>query len=314
MMFFDRFHKYLRIISSILWQKLSRFITSDSLYLRVYYRLRTGEKLNLSNPVTFNEKMQWLKLHNTSSLCTQMADKYAVRQLIADTIGEQYLIPLLGVWDRFDDINYDELPDRFVLKTTHDSGSVVLCKDKNTLDLKAARKKLTKSLSNNYFWAGREYPYKNIPPRIIAEEYMINEGEFDLPDFKFFCFNGVPTVLFYASERFNEKGEKGHVKFDYYDMNLNHLPIKSRGHENSSKPLCPFPQFDEMKQLASQLSKGFPFLRVDFYLINGHVYFGELTFHHDGGVVPFVPEEWNYTLGDKIVLDIDKNQSGQRTK
>jgi hypothetical protein len=290
-----------RIVASMVWEACSKLIRSDRLYLKVDYYLHTGERLNLDKPVTFNEKTQWLKLHNTQPICTQMADKYAVRQLVGEAIGEEYLIPLLGVWDNFEGINIDSLPDKFVLKTNHDSGSVVICKDKSKFDKESARKKLTKSLKNNYFWAGREYPYKNIKPRIIAERFMENEGEEGLSDYKFFCFGGKPEILFFASDRFNKEGES--AKFDYYDMDLNHLPISSRGHKHKNLDIPRTEQFEEMKVLAAKLSAGFPFLRVDFYLINGKVYFGELTFHHDGGVVPFVPEEWNYRLGEKIVLD-----------
>ncbi len=289
-----------RVAASVLWQACSRWIVSDRLYLKVYYYLHTGERLHLDSPVTFNEKMQWLKLHNTSPICTQMADKYAVRQLVADKIGEQYLIPLLGVWEKFDEIDFDKLPNQFVLKTNHDSGSVVICKEKGKLDKLVAKKKLTKSLKNNYFWAGREYPYKNIKPRIIAEAFMENKGEEGLSDYKFFCFNGKPEILFYASDRYNKDGER--TKFDYYDMELQHLPIRSRGHKNKNLVLPYTEQFEEMKTLAAKLSEGFPFLRVDFYLINDKVYFGELTFHHDGGVVPFIPDEWNVKLGSMINL------------
>ena len=290
-----------RLVASMAWEACSKMIKSDKLYLKVDYYLHTGKRLNLDNPVSFNEKTQWLKLHNTQPICTQMADKYAVRQLITDSIGDDYLIPLLGVWDCFDEIDFNLLPDRFVLKTTHDSGSVVICKDKSQFDKDSARRKLNKSLKKNYFWAGREYPYKNITPRIIAEMFMENEGEDGLSDYKFFCFGGKPDILFYASDRFNNEGES--AKFDYYDMNLNHLPISSRGHKHKNLVIPHTEQFEEMKTLAAKLSTGFPFLRVDFYLINGKVYFGELTFHHDGGVVPFVPDEWNYLLGEKIVLD-----------
>lgn len=291
-----------KTVISIIWQACSRLIISDKLYLKVYYYLHTGEKLHLNNPVTFNEKTQWLKLHNTTSLCTQMADKYGVRELVKKTIGEQYLIPIYGVWDKFEEIDFDKLPNQFVLKTTHDSGSVVICKDKSNLDIKQAKKKLKKSLSHNYFWNGREYPYKNIKPRIIAEKYMSNDDGKDISDYKFFCFNGEPEILFYASDRFNKDGER--TKFDYYNMNLEHLPIQSRGHKNSNTPIPYFEQFSEMKGLAAKLSAGFPFLRVDLYLINNKVYFGELTFHHDGGVVPFIPSEWNKILGDKIILGL----------
>lgn len=290
-----------RVAASVLWQACSRWIVSDRLYLKVYYYLHTGERLHLDNPITFNEKTQWLKLHNTRPICTQMADKYAVRQLVSDSIGEDYLIPLLGVWDSFEEIDFGQLPQRFVLKTNHDSGSVVICKDKEKLNKEEARKKLTKSLRNNYFWAGREYPYKNIKPRIIAEAFMENEDEEGLSDYKFFCFGGKPEILFFASDRFNKDGES--TKFDYYDMELNHLPIRSRGHKNNNLEIPMTEQFEEMKRLAAKLSTGFPFLRVDFYLINGKVYFGELTFHHDGGVVPFIPEEWNVKFGSMINIE-----------
>ena len=299
-----------RLAASVVWEACSKMIKSDKLYLKVYYYLHTGKRLNLDNPVSFNEKMQWLKLHNTKPVCTQMADKYAVRQLITDSIGEDYLIPLLGVWDCFDEIDFGLLPDKFVLKATHDSGSFVICKDKSRFDKNAARKKLNRSLKNNYFWAGREYPYKDIKPRIIAETYMENPGEDGLSDYKFFCFGGKPDMLFYASDRFNNDDGEG-AKYDYYDMNLNHLPIRNQGHKNKNLVIPHTAQFEEMKDLAAKLSKGFPFLRVDFYLINGKVYFGELTFHDGGGVVPFVPDEWDYRLGEKIVLDGYNNNSAR---
>lgn len=289
-----------RFTASIVWEACSRFIISDKLYLKVYYYLHTGERLNLNNPTTFNEKTQWLKLHNTHPICTQMADKYGVRQIIKDSIGEKYLIPLLGVWDSFNDIDFDSLPRKFVLKTNHDSGTVIICRDKEKLDKNTAKAKLSKSLKHNYFWAGREHPYKNIKPKIIAEEFMENNGEEGLSDYKFFCFNGKPEILFFASDRFDKKDDG--VKFDYYDMELRHLPIKSKGHKNKNLAIPHTEQFDEMKTLAAKLSAGFPFLRVDFYIINNKVYFGELTFHHDGGVVPFIPKEWDYILGKKIDL------------
>lgn len=290
-----------RIILRI-WVLCSKIISSDKLFLRVYYFLAVGEKLNLNNPELFTEKIQWLKLNNRSNLCTQMVDKYDVRKIIRERIGDEYLIPLYGVWDKFNDINFNELPDRFVLKTTHDSGTVIVCKDKKELDIEKARKKINKSLKRNYFWKGREYPYKNVKPKIIAEELMCNKDGSDLADYKFFCFDGEPKILFYASDRFNEKKEP--AKFDYYDMELHHLPIKSKGHKNSGVILNNIVNFDLMKDLAKQLSSGFPHLRVDLYLINSRIYFGELTFHHDGGIVPFIPKEWDKILGEMIKLPL----------
>lgn len=279
--------------------RLSKLIPSDQLYLKILYRASVGKKLDFAHPVTFTQKIQWLKLHNTSDLCTLLVDKYNVREWIKSKIGEEYLIPCYGIWNHFDNIDFTQIPNQFVLKTTHDSGSVVICKNKENFDYKSAKKKLEKSLKRNYFWKGREYPYKNVPPRIIAEKYMENEDGTDIVDYKFFCFNGEPKVMFYASERFNAQNEP--PKFDYYDMNLNHMPIQSCGHDNLNT-LSYFPEFEIMKQLAAELSKGFPHIRVDFYLIDGKIFFGEMTFHHDGGFVSFIPEEWDKTFGDMIDL------------
>lgn len=288
------------ILAHIIMSPVGR-IFSDKTYLKILYNAYTKKHLNLDNPVTFTEKLQWLKLHNTSELCTQMVDKYGVREFVREKMGEEYLIPLLGVWERFDDIDFDSLPDKFVLKCTHDSGSVVVCRDKSLLDKKKARRKLEKGLKRNYFWRGREYPYKNVPPRIIAEQYTVDEND-ELNDYKFFCFDGEPKMLFYASERFTPGA--GGVKFDYYDMELNHLDIQSYGNLNA-KPenyLKPFPEFEKMKELAKILSSGFTHVRVDLYLVKGCIYFGEMTFHHDGGFVPFIPEKWDKILGDYINL------------
>lgn len=283
--------------------KLSRCISSDKFYLKVIYFCRFHRRLNLEYPKAFTEKIQWLKLHNTSEIYTQMADKYGVRELVKNAIGEEYLIPLLGVWNSFDEIDFSKLPNQFVLKTTHDSGGIVICHDKNKFDIVAARKKLETSLKHNYFYIGREYPYKNIYPRIIAEKLMVDESGTDLKDYKFFCIDGKPHFLFIASERFSEKG----ACFNFYDMNLDPLPFKSKGHRISDKKPC-IPNFDEMKLLAEKLcvKKCFPpQLRVDLYNINGKIYFGEYTFHHDGGLVPFEPDEWDFKLGELVNLPIE---------
>lgn len=193
-------------------------LLSDEKYLKIVYFLRTGKHLNLEHPKTFNEKIQWLKLHNTSDECTRSVDKYEVRQLIADKIGEEYLIPILGCWNRFEEIDFNQLPNQFVLKCTHDSGSVVICKDKSAFDIRSAKVKLEKAMKHNFFWTGREYPYKNVKPRIICEKLMKDEKSEDLVDYKFLCFNGQPKILFYASERFTSKDKV--AKFDFYDMDL----------------------------------------------------------------------------------------------
>ena len=292
------------LILPVCWQKCSKLIRSDEFYLKVYYRMCLGKKLDLKHPQTFTEKIQWLKLHNTSPLCTQLVDKYSVREFVKEKIGEEHLVPLLGVWNRVEDIDFDSLPERFVLKTTHDSGGVVICRDKNKLDVQQACMVLKQSLSRNYFWKGREYPYKNVRPRIIAEQFMEGEDRGYLVDYKFFCFDGEPKVLFFASDRYNVQHTP--PRFDYYDMDLNHLPVRSKGHENAETKLKLFPEFEQMKKLARVLSEGFPHVRVDLFISKGGVYFGEMTFHHDGGLVPFIPEEWDLKFGEMIKLPINE--------
>lgn len=300
----DRIKKGLmpRIFVVHVWMWISETfhcINSET-YLKVMYRLYTKKKLHLNNPKTFTEKLQWLKLYvNITPECTLMADKYGVREYIKNRIGEEYLITSLGVWDKFDDIDFDKLPEKFVLKTTHDSGGVVLCLDKTNFNKTSAKRKLENHLQYNYYWRGRERPYRDIKPRIVAEEYMVDESGKELKDYKFFCFDGKPEILFLASDRFNNEGKL--PKFTYYDMELNLLSVKSYGHERNFTPPI-IPNWEEMKRLAAELSAGWPHLRVDFYNVNGKIYFGELTFHHDGGVVPFEPEEWDMKLGNMISL------------
>lgn len=288
------------LLSKLIMNETIGHLLSDETFLKLSYRLRMGQKLDLDNPQTFTEKIQWLKLHNRSELCTQVVDKARSKDWFLSKCETGHVIPTIGEWDHFEDIDFDSLPNKFVLKCTHDSGSVVICRDKNSFDKASAKKKLTKRLSKNYFWVGREYSYKNAQPKIIAEPLMKDEDSNDLPDFKFFCFNGQPKVLFYASGRFREKDSVPY--FDYYDMDLNHLDIHSAGHDNAPQRLQPFPQFEDMKAMAATLSKDFPHVRVDFYLINGRIYFGEITFHHDGGFVPFQPESWNEVFGNWIQL------------
>ena len=270
----------------------------DELYLKLLFRLRMGYKLNLDNPQTFCEKLQWLKLHNRKPEYTQMDDKYDAKRYVADIIGEEYIIPTIGVWDRVEDIDFDKLPNQFVLKCTHDSGGIVICKDKSQLDIAATKKLLRRGLKKNYYWQNREWPYKNITPRIICEQYMVDESGYELKDYKWFCFDGVAKALFIATDR-GVKGEE--TKFDFYDTEFNHLPF-TNGHPNASKEIKKPAGFEQMKQLASQLSKGQPHLRVDFYDINGKIYFGELTFYHWSGTMPFDPMEWDYTFGSWINL------------
>lgn len=268
----------------------------DETYLKIQYRLALGKKLDLANPVSYNEKIQWLKLHDRNPEYTMMVDKYAVRDYIARTIGPQYCIPLVGgPWTCFDEIDFDRLPDQFVLKCNHDSGGLVICTDKSKLDKEAARKKIEKSLRRNFYWANREWPYKDVKPCIIAEQYMVDESGYELKDYKFFCFDGVPKVMFIATDR------NIHTKFDFFDMDFNHLPF-TNGHPWADRMPEKPKGFEEMKRLAGILSHGIKQVRVDFYEINGRVYFGELTFSHWSGMVPFDPEEWDYRLGEWIRL------------
>ena len=273
-------------------------IVPDKLYLHIKYYLRMGKRLNLRHPVTYNEKIQWLKLYARRPIDTTLSDKYAVKEYIAKTIGERYVIPLIGVWDKFDDIDFDKLPNQFVLKCTHDSGGVVICKDKSLFDVEEARKVINRGLKNDYYVFSRERAYRDIPRRIIAEEYREDSKTKELRDYKFFCFNGEPKALFIASDR-QANGEE--TKFDFFDMDYNHLPF-TNGHPNASvlpeKPSC----FEEMKSLAAKLSEGIPHVRVDFYEVNGQVYFGEMTYSHWGGMTPFEPEEWDIIFGDWIKL------------
>jgi len=271
---------------------------SDREYLLKTYRIRMGKELHIDDPVTYNEKIQWLKLYDRKQIYTTMVDKYEVKQYVSKIIGEQHVIPTIGVWNRFDDINFDELPNQFVLKCTHDSGGIVICKDKKNFDIKEARNKINRSLKTNYYWYGREWPYKDVRPRIIAEKYMQNKETEDLKDFKVFTFNGKAKALFVATDRQSVNEE---TKFDFYDIHFNHLPLKN-GHPNSERKIDKPVTFDEMIQLAEKLSAGIPHLRVDFYEVDGEVYFGELTFSHWSGFVPFNPEKWDYIFGSWITL------------
>lgn len=273
---------------------------SDELYLKIGYRCYMHKKLNIDNPKTYNEKLQWLKINDRRAEYTTFVDKYAVRKIIKDKIGEDYLIPLVGgPWKTPEEIDFDLLPDQFVLKCNHNSGGIIICKDKTKLNIKDTIHKLKKWLKNNSYPAAREWPYKNVKPLIIAEKYMVDESGYQLKDYKFFCFNGIPKALFVATDRATD------TKFDFFDMDFNHLPIKN-GHENSDKPIKKPIGFDEMKEVASILSKGIPQIRVDLYDVNGKIYFGELTMSHWGGTTPFEPEEWDYKFGEWIKLPIDE--------
>ena len=277
--------------------KLSKIIP-DKPYLRMKFRAHMGKKLNLKNPQTFSEKLQWMKLYNRNPEYTKMVDKYEAKEYIEAIIGSEYIIPTLGVWDNVEDIDFDALPEQFVLKCTHDSGGLVICKDKSKLDIEKAKETMRKALLSDFYFMGREWPYKNVPKRIIAEEYMEDTETGELRDYKFFCFDGVVKALFVASDRQTE-GEE--VKFDFFDTDFNHLDFKN-GHPNATKEIKKPVTFEKMKEMAAKLSAGIPQVRVDFYEVDGKIYFGELTFFHHDGMTPFDPEEWDYKFGEWINL------------
>lgn len=266
-------------------------------FLKIRYRSEFGRELNLECPETYTEKLQWLKLYDHRPEYTLMVDKFAVKQYVAERIGEEYVIPLLGVWERVEDIDFASLPEKFVLKTTHDSGGLVICKDKKELDIQKAIKKLTYFLNRRYYDYNREWPYKNVKPRIIAEQYMEDSTYRELRDYKFFTFGGVPKVLYIAQGR--GKGEP--TVADFFDMDFNHLPF-SIDHDTADVPPEKPQNFELMKKLAAKLSEGTPQLRVDFYEVDGRVYFGEMTFFHCSGLAPFHPKEWDRIFGDWVTL------------
>lgn len=284
-------------------ERLTFYVGSDRQYLKYWFKNKMGYYPNLDNPRTYNEKLQWLKLHYRKPIMTTMVDKDAVKKYVADKIGEEFIIPTLGVWDTFDDIDFDKLPNQFVLKCTHDSGGLIICKDKSNFDKVAAKVKIEQCLKTNFYKYGREWPYKNVPRRVIAEKYMaessISKKNSDLADYKFFCFNGNVKWLFIASDRYNRE----EPYFDFFDMEFNHLDMR-HGHPNApfeiKKPL----NFELMKELSAKLSEGFPHMRVDLYEVDGKVYFGEITFFHHTGRVLFDPVEWDTIFGGEILLPI----------
>lgn len=265
-------------------------------HLDILFGQAYGRPVNWDNPKTFNEKLQWLKVNNKNPEHTKLVDKYEVREYIKETIGEEYLIPLIGVWDRVEDIDFDSLPDKFVLKCTHGSGCNIICTDKNKLDIKNAKKKLNKWMKTNYYYFSREWPYKNVKPRIVAEKFMKDDNSSDLKDYKFLCFNGKVKCCLVTSER-----NSNELKLNFFDENWNDLPFENL-YPRTDKKIAKPANYDQMIKLSEILSANNAFLRVDFYDINGKIYFGELTFFHGGGFLIFQPEEWDYKFGDLLNL------------
>ena len=270
----------------------------DEKYLRLRYKCIMGKELNLENPITYNEKLQWLKLYDRKPEYTKMVDKYEVKKYVSDIIGDEYIIPTLGVWEKAEDIDFDALPNEFVLKCTHDSGGMVICNEKSQLDIQSTKATLNHFLNRNFYSLHREWPYKNVKPRIIAEKYMEDESGKDLKDYKFFCFNGEPKLL-YISEGLSDHST---AKISFADMDYKIAQFK----RNDFKPFDKLPEkplnFEKMKELAKILSKGKAFIKVDFYEINKKIFFGELTFFPCSGYLPFDPEKYDKVLGDWIIL------------
>lgn len=270
----------------------------DKTYIKLLFRFRMGYKLDLDNPQTFCEKLQWLKLYNCRPEYTQMVDKYAVKDYVAKIIGEEYIIPTLGVWDKPEEIEWDKLPDKFVLKTTHGGGSsgVVICKDKSSLDKEKAMQKLRKNLMQDNYRKFREWPYKNVPRRVIAEHFIDNGNE-DLRDYKYFCFNGEPKYCQVIS------GRETIECSDFFDYEWNHQLFHEPKHLPFSEIELKKPNhLEEMWSLASKLAKDKPFSRIDFYDVGENVYFGEITFFPTTGLGGFVPKEYDKVFGEMITL------------
>lgn len=279
----------------------------DSTFLKLRYKNRIGKKLDLNNPKTFNEKLQWLKLYDRNPEYTKMVDKYEVKKYVADIVGEEYIIPTIGVYEKFEDINFDELPKQFVMKCTHDSGSTIVCKNKDEFDIESAKDKIEKGLKQNFFYLAREWPYKNVKPRIIIEKYMVDESETELKDYKLFCFEGETKVILVCSDRTSK------LKETFYDSEWNLIDLIEGNHpreENIEKPF----NLQKMKKIAGMLAKNIPFVRVDFYEINSKVYFGELTFYPRGGYEEFSPEEYDRILGDMISLPKKRKKEEKNEK
>jgi hypothetical protein len=284
---------------------LEHFFTwlPDKLYIRMMFRLKMGYKLDLHNPQTFSEKLQWLKLYNRKPEYTNMVDKYAVKDYVASKIGEEYIIPTLGVWERPEDIQWEKLPDRFVLKTTHGGGNggVVICRNKIDFDKQNAIKKLNQSIKQDIYKSLREWPYKNVKRRIIAEQYLeIDSGVNSLYDYKFFTFNGEPQVLLFCSDR-----KEGTSKWDFYDMDMQRLSVRALKHVSSAielKEIIPSEIFEQMKQIARALSQNIPYVSIDLYYNNRRIYFGEITFFSGSGYIKYNQNDCDLYLGNMLIL------------
>ena len=293
---FKYFKSFGEISKFIIKSKLF-YLLNDKTFLKLKYRIYFNKKLNIKNPQTFNEKLQWLKLYDHNPKYIKMVDKYEVRDYIKKMIGKKYLIPLIGRYNNFEEINFEKLPSKFVIKCTHDSGGIVICKDKTKIDIKKIRKKINKSLKTNYYYSGREWPYKNIKPKILIEKYMEDNATNELIDYKIMCFNGKAKMLFTCSERFSNE----ELKVTFFDLDWNKMPFE-RHYKASEKEINKPLNYDKMIKFSEKLTKNIPFVRVDWYEINGKLYFGELTFYPGSGFEEFNSIEWDYKIGRLLKL------------
>ena len=300
------FHEPLRLVNVAGKNGLLNLL-SDEKYLKICYRCETGNILHLENPVLFSEKLQWLKIHDRNEAYVSMVDKFAVREYIKHAFGEQYLIPAIGVYNTAHEIPWDTLPPSFVLKCTHGSGCNIVVKDKAKADREAICEQLTNWLKHNWYYYGREWPYKKIIPRIIAEEYQKDcDDHDDLTDYKFYCFNGAPTYCQVIGDRHVENGKTVYY-IDFFDMNWEKMPFTGfhsphKEHPHNPNEVCKPKLFDEMKTIAAKLAKETKFVRIDFYQIEGTIKFGEFTLYPMSGFGVFSPDEWNEKLGNMIDL------------
>ncbi len=289
----------------LFWLDNKRIITlDDEKYIKLLYELKVKKKLNLENPQTFNEKLQWLKLYDRNPEHMKMVDKYEVKKYVSSIIGEEYIIPTLGIYEKFDDIDFEKLPNQFVIKCTHDSASTIVCKDKNKFDYKMAKNKINRCLKRNYFYQGREWPYKDVKPRIIIEKYMENTDGTAIDDYKFYCFDGKSNYVMICRER-----DTGNPKFYYYnrewefqrDMSWDAKKLTEIEIAKISKPK----DLEKMFEIAETLSKNIKFVRTDLYYINNKIYFGELTFFPLAGIDTTRTKECDEILNNLLSLDVN---------
>lgn len=286
------------------WRLLYKFIKpwnhylSDRFFLSLQYRIVCNEKLNINTPIKFSEKLQWLKLYDHKEYYSLLVDKIEAKKWVAKRLGKAYTIETLKVWDKAKDISFDELPDKFVLKCSHNSGGVIVCTDKTVLNKGSLIKEYKRLLKENYYYAGREWPYKNVKPRILAERFITENPDTPLTDYKFYCFNGEPRFL-YISQTDPEHKD---TPITYLDTNWALTPFQRKNH----RLLEPFPpkpdNLEEMLGICRTLSYDIPFVRVDLYNIEGKIYFSEMTFFPASGYNTFEPEEWDRKIGDYLAL------------